>query len=117
MSNETRPEQQTSQHEQKIPLEVLNMELSARLRFAEDRLLATATAAFNLQVKCNELAAALAERTEEISALQMAVTAAEARAAETEATIAQRVEDAISEYDSKGLPARVDQIQKDPRKR
>jgi translation initiation factor 2B subunit (eIF-2B alpha/beta/delta family) len=106
MSNETRPEQQSNPHEQSIPLEVLNMELSARLRFAEDRLLATATAAFSLQVKCNELAAALAERTEEISALQMAVTAAEAKAAEAQAQAEQRIDE-----------AGADQIQKSPRKR
>ena len=83
MSNETRPEQHA------IPLEVLNMELSARLRFAEERLLSTATAAFNLQVQCNELAASLAERSEEISALQMAAASAEARGAEAQAMVAQ----------------------------
>jgi len=63
MSNEQRQEQQ------KIPLEVANAELEARLQFTEGRLIAMATVAYNLQLKCGELAAALAERSEEIAAL------------------------------------------------
>lgn len=73
MSNETRPEQQANPHGQEqvaIPLEVMNAELGAKLDFTERRLLAMSTVAFNLQTKCNELIAALAERTQEIAALR-----------------------------------------------
>ncbi len=100
MSNETRPEQQM------IPAEVVNAELAARLDFTEKRLLGMATVAHNLQIKVNELTAALCERSEEISSLQMAVTAAEAKAVEVQAQAAQRTREADA-----------DQIQKAPRKR
>ncbi|WP_065091647.1 hypothetical protein [Rhizobium leucaenae] len=73
MSNEQRPEQQAIPHGQEqmaVPLEVMNAELGAKLDFTERRLLAMSTVAFNLQTKCNELLAALAERTQEIAALR-----------------------------------------------
>lgn len=71
MTNETRPEQQT------VPLEVMNAELIARLGFTENRLIAMATVAHNLQVKVDELTVALSERSEEIAALQIAAEANE----------------------------------------
>ncbi len=70
MSNEQRQEQQ------KIPLEVANAELGARLQFTENRLIAMAAVAYNLQLKCDELAKSLAERSEEIVALHASLDVA-----------------------------------------
>ncbi|MDJ1632239.1 hypothetical protein [Rhizobium rhizogenes] len=67
MSNETRPEQHTP------PAEVMNAELAARLEFTEKRLMAMATVAYNLQLKCGELTMALSERSQEITVLQAAL--------------------------------------------
>ncbi|QYA12120.1 hypothetical protein [Rhizobium sp. AB2/73] len=72
MSNETRPEQQT------IPLEVMNAELAARLQFTENRLIAMSTMAYQLEMRCSELTASLAERSEEIASLHAAAASADA---------------------------------------
>lgn len=67
-------QQPSEQPQQKIPLEVMNAELAARLQFTESRLISMSTLAYNLEVKCNELAASLAERSEEIASLQAAAS-------------------------------------------
>lgn len=87
MSNEQRPEQQ------RIPLEVINAELDARLQFTESRLLAMSTVAYNLELKCGELAQALADRSAEIAALCAEAQSGDAADAATKPARAKKAEE------------------------